>query len=437
MVFPFDPTSITVISSVLSEWRKSGPPQVSPDQSPDASIARNRIREIQNEGLGLQSQSAKVPEDAYKNPSTMHDLYERVQAMSVDEVVSTHKRWESVRDRLDSGLKDFGPAIAKATDDKWQGASHKAASEGITEYVKNAQGLLGSVQLVSEKVKIIRSGIELTRPNVQKAPDHTLSSNIASWVPGPTWRINQHRDDQYQNAAVNTIKNVFYPAVRETDSGVPLVPKPDNPIHQEEVGPVVRKTGGDQPKPGGDPGPGKNGPDGNGKDKGDGKDKDQGTNPDNTKPDGTNPTGTNPTNTDPTKTDTQKTDDPSKTKTNPTSTNPTSTTPSPTTFDPSKTGLPGTPKTGTPNTGNPGAPRSSLNLPPVVTAANPANLAAATRAGANGASGFGMPGAARGKGDDDKEHKTKDYLVNRENGEELTGLDEKSRVKSVPPVIGE
>ncbi|WP_280260747.1 hypothetical protein [Nocardia abscessus] len=52
-----------------------------------------------------------------------------------------------------------------------------------------------------------------------------------------------------------------------------------------------------------------------------------------------------------------------------------------------------------------------------------------------------MPGmmapGARGKGDDDKEHQTKDYLVNQRNGEELTGLGAENRVKSVPPVIGE
>ena len=43
----------------------------------------------------------------------------------------------------------------------------------------------------------------------------------------------------------------------------------------------------------------------------------------------------------------------------------------------------------------------------------------------------------RGKGEDDKERRTKDYLIDQQNGEELTGLDEASRARTVPPVIGE
>ena len=60
-------------------------------------------------------------------------------------------------------------------------------------------------------------------------------------------------------------------------------------------------------------------------------------------------------------------------------------------------------------------------------------------AGRNGMAGMGGMGAggARGKGDDDKEVGSKDYLVNQQNGEELTGLSEDHRVKTVPPVIGE
>jgi hypothetical protein len=45
------------------------------------------------------------------------------------------------------------------------------------------------------------------------------------------------------------------------------------------------------------------------------------------------------------------------------------------------------------------------------------------------------PGAA-GKGKDDERQTSgvKDYLINKQNGEEVTGLD--SIPKSVPPVIG-
>lgn len=57
----------------------------------------------------------------------------------------------------------------------------------------------------------------------------------------------------------------------------------------------------------------------------------------------------------------------------------------------------------------------------------------AAAAGRAGAPGGGMaPGAGKGKGDDDKEHKTPSYLVSVDNGNELIG----ELPKVAPPVLG-
>ncbi|MEV6340875.1 hypothetical protein AB0M12_39925 [Nocardia vinacea] len=416
MAFPLLPE----IGIALYEWSKSGPPNSSSrDESADATQARNRIKEIESAGLGLQSQPSKVPESAYVNPDQLDDLYGRVSAMSVTDVKGLEQRWNALKNTLDDGLKNFKPEILKAMDGKWNGASAKSASDGITEYVDKSAGLVGSVQLVAEKVKLVRSGIELTTADVQEAPDHTVSSNIASWIPGPTWNINSHRDEQYQSAAENTVKNVFYPAVREADTGVPLVPKPYNPVQKTDgSGPVKKDDGG-------------SGKSSNGKQvkssesetpkKDDPGSSEDGTDPTTTDTSSTTPSTTGTTSTTPTTTDTP---------TVPTSTTSTGTTPS------LSTGTPGT-STGTPSTGSP-SPGKTLNLPPVVTTSGTTGTSASSGStGRSGMSGMGMPGSRGGGKDDEKESKSKEYLVNQQNGEELTGLDEAHRVKTVPPVIGE
>ncbi|NKS14693.1 hypothetical protein GS580_28050, partial [Rhodococcus hoagii] len=59
--------------------------------------------------------------------------------------------------------------------------------------------------------------------------------------------------------------------------------------------------------------------------------------------------------------------------------------------------------------------------------------AAGTAARGGAATGGMMPGAgARGRGDDDAEHKTPGYLVNVDNGSELIG----NLPLAAPPVIG-
>lgn len=421
---------LIAIGAALLEQSKSGPPDSgSRDESPDAAIARNRIAEIMRAGSDVHTQSPKVPESAYKNPDGFDDLYQRVQAMSITDVEALHQRWESIRNRLEQGLRGFGPEIGKAMEGKWEGAAAKAAADGIKEYVDKSSGLISSVQIVAEKVKIIRSGIEVTRPAVQEAPTHSWTSNVASWVPGPTWKLNQHRDDSAHDASVNVVKNVFYPAVREADTGVPLVPKPYNPVHNP----------GDQPsapnnswRPSGT----------DASDKGTTVDPAQLPGTENT-PESTVPPSTNPI--------AERESTPEQTTTTPAGANP-STQPASTNpgTDPSltrpgtpSTGSPGTPGPGTPSPGVPGlgnpAPGRSINGVPGVPGGVPAAASARPWTGRQGTSG--MPGmmapGARGKGDDDKEHQTKDYLVNQRNGEELTGLGAENRVKSVPPVIGE
>ncbi|WP_245813967.1 hypothetical protein [Rhodococcus marinonascens] len=85
---------------------------------------------------------------------------------------------------------------------------------------------------------------------------------------------------------------------------------------------------------------------------------------------------------------------------------------------------------GTPVT--PGAPSAPGSAPPG--SAPPGRGAAGTTGGTRGmgAMGMGGMGAARGQGDDNKEHQTPDYLINIDNGNELIG----TLPPVAPPVIG-
>ncbi len=173
---------------------------------------------------------------------------------------------------------------------------------------------------------------------------------------GPEWKLNQHRDDAARDASVNVVKNVFYPAVREADSGVPLVPKPYNPVHDSGDQPSAPNNGWQPSSSGNDAG-----------DKPTTVDPSQlpGTEntPESTAPSSTNPAAEQENSADRTTTTPAGTDP----STQPASTNPDA--------DPSLTrpgtpspGSPGTPSPVTPNPGVPGlgtpAPGRSINGTP-------------------------------------------------------------------------
>lgn len=427
---------MVAIAAVLLEEGKSGPPDVFRDESVEATQARNRIREVMQTADGVEYQGPKVPESAYRDPDGLGDLYDRVQEMRPEQLAALLDRWENIRNKLDSSLPTFKNEILAAVAEKWQGSTGDKAAEGITKYVDRSADLVGSVQLVSEKVKLVRSAVDITKAAVQQAPDTTWSSNVASWVPGPTWKLNQHRSEQFHDANVNVVRNVFYPAVREADTQVPLVPKPYNPIHESPDQPISSRPTSEQPVRQPSRGTG-------------------GRAAENTPADGANTGEGTPNSSVPANGEQQTAGD--RTATDPSGTTPASTDPasaapaSSTDQNPTRTGdgsrgnsaspgpgISGTPAgSGSPNTAAPG--RGASGTPGVAGTASSANNGGRSATGRSGTTGTpGMGGMSpRGKGEDDKERRAKDYLVNQQNGEELTGLDEASRARTVPPVIGE
>ncbi|MFC9470946.1 hypothetical protein ACFTS5_02035 [Nocardia sp. NPDC056952] len=408
----------------LKDYADGSKPTRSTDESPDAHIARNRLAELKNEFDGAYQKPQVV---SYDEPSQMSDLYERVSAMSMTDVNTLHTRWETLRNKLEQGFKTYDAEIGKAIGEKWTGNAGASAGAGIKDYVEKSGNLLASAQMMAEKVKVVESAMQIAKDRVQPHEGSTLSG-IASYIPGPTWKMDSHNADTAKSEGAEVVKGIYYEAIKIADTDVPLVPQPYNPLD----------TGS---KPGDDDGS-----------KGD----TEGTKPTTQQPTTQQPTTEQPTTEQPT-TETPTTEDPSDDDTGddttPSSTEPAATTPqstvptTPTGTTPGSTTPMGT--GGSPGGGSPGAGTPGSGVPGAAVPGTPGGAAAgkggagaggagsaASGRGMSGMGGMGAGGGKGGKGDDEKESGTKDYLINQENGEELTGLSEDQRAKTVPPVIG-
>ncbi|MFD3745164.1 hypothetical protein [Nocardia sp. NPDC058633] len=410
----------------LKDYADGSKPTRSSDESPEASVARNRLAELTNTFDGGYQNPQVV---SYDEPSQMSDLYERVSAMSMADVNTLHTRWETLRNKLDEGFKTYDAEIGKAIAEKWTGNAGASAGAGIAEYVEKSSSLLASAQMMAEKVKLVESAMQITKDRVKPHEGSTISG-IASYIPGPTWKMDSHNSDTAKAEGAEVVKGVYYKAIGEADSNVPLVPQPYNPLD----------TGS---KPGDDNG-----------NQGD----TTGTKPTTQQPSTEQPTTEQPTTEQPTTeqptteqpttenpSDDEAGDDTTPSSTEPAATTPQSTVPAGTT--PGSTTPLGT--GGSPGGGSPGASTPGSGVPGAAVPGTPGGAAAGkTGAGVSsagsGAAGRGMSGmggmgagGGRGKGEDEKESGTKDYLITQENGDELTGLGADQRVKTVPPVIGE
>lgn len=410
------------------------------DQSPESIAARNRIKDLTDHQFEGDFHNSRIPESVYGNVRSedLDELYRKAQTIDVGVMTTLQQMWKSRAEKLDSGLTQFGPEILSAIAESWTGDASQATARGIVDYVAKAQNMVSATKIVADKVEIVKSAVEVTKANVQPQPETGWASTVAGWIPGPTWKMDRNRTDAAELATYTVLEKVYQPGIREGDTAQPRIPLAYNPVHDPgTVAPVPPPTVR-QPGPGAvSPSDGSE-PDGNSPTSG------------NAEPGDTAPAGVNPL--------AAQADQPSLSSgsTTPAGLGTTaSTATTPAGLGPGSTpgassglgnmGLSGPGSTASPGPGNSVTGGPGRSIPGTgagtVGAASTVGSGVGT-AGRNGMSGAGsmMPGAARGKGDEDKEKgksAVAEAMVTREHGEELTGLDPDHRPKSVPPVLGE
>ncbi len=372
-------------------------------------------------------------------------LKQKVDNINLESVQNLQAAWTKMSESTETLMKNFRTGIDKAlSEDKWQGAARNSAAKGIDEYIVKSAELKHATKLIGAKVDEALSGLEPTKQLVPGVPEHRSGwANVKGFVSGRGWRNDDVAQANAKTEAVRVLTTVYQPVLQETDTKVPVPPQPHNPVNAGGPGvnppgvtppPGSRPPGGGGGKPGlggGTPGSGggNDGP-GNGEDTGSGTDTGAGAN----SPALTTPTATQPASTTPSSTPT---------------TSPLTTPTVPASTVPSSIGTPagagaggglGTGGGGGTSGGGTSGGAPALGSPGVGGGAAASGgkggtgTSGAGAAGRAGAPGFGpmMPPGSRGKGEEEEEHTSPDYL----RGDHLTEYIGDDR-KTTPQVLGE
>ncbi|MEV4239048.1 hypothetical protein ACIBJI_26770 [Nocardia sp. NPDC050408] len=379
---------------------------------------RDGVRSTAN-GIGFHGdyrpRSVKNRDD-FDTPTTSQ-LREKVDKIDITAVDNLATAWNEIGKRAETSLNTFNKAMERATDESiWKGASRDAVAKAVSDYSTQAMQLANAAKLTGSKVAELKTGLEPTKALVPHAPE--LRSNVENarhWVAGRGWRDNDEAESTAHAEAVRVLRTVYAPVIEETDTNVPVIPKPDNPTAKPGETPTV----GPGYSPGGSqPGTSTGGTEPTGKQEPASTEDGQSTDPSNTQSTDSSTTPTAST-------------EPTTTKPDTTATNPSSTTMPTTTGSSTGSGSP----SGIPGTTSQSPGRTVTGAPTgTATSAAAATTTAATT-GRSGMSGMGSPGSRGGKDENESTKGVPDYLINQQNGEELIGLD--SAPKTVPPVIGE
>ncbi|WP_280313013.1 hypothetical protein [Nocardia abscessus] len=344
--------------------------------------------------------------------------------------------WNNIAARNHTSLDEFTKEMARGTDDSvWKGEASTAAASAVRDYAAQGAQVSNAARLTSSKLAELLTGLEPTKQLVPHAPEHRSGvGNALAWVAGRGWRNDDVAEYNAKTEALRVLRTVYAPVVMESDTNVPVIPRPNPASNPSGVdnGTIPQGTSSGNPS-GTSSSPSSNPADTNSTD--------DPTSPSSTQPSDTSSETPESTSTDPSST-TQDSTTPASTT--PASTTPSSTTPTPSTV-PNTPGTPGTPHLGTPGSpgspNNPGAPgvsvppRAASNTPNASAAAAARTGTSTGRAGMSGMPGGMAPGARGGKSDDETNKGIPDYLITQEHGDELIGLDDPPR--TVPPVIGD
>lgn len=371
---------------------------------------------------------------------SFEDLNNNQKSFQIGQLNDFTQAWKAASEQFADNNTQFHDEIKNAISDGWRGDAAQRANDGVKKYVEESGSFADALKQASRQVDIAASGFQQVQDQFPEELRHNVVDVIGGGALGSLLGgsavdfFSEHVGAEHRQRAqaVRVMNTVYKPAATESDAAVPTLPAAYNPV-------VVQSNPSS---------------DGNG-----------------TYTDGR---GTGPT----PELDRKSIDTPSIP---PQAVQPASvgSTPATTGADPlsqltkaASTGLgdataagPDKPAgtaaaaaTSSPGIGSSGgagaglggrpgsssgggaaSPAKSFLQPAVGFAGQPgvggpggsAGGAAAASRGAPGAPGAGM-GGGRGKGDDDKEHKTADYLVNIDNGNELIG----KMPKVAPPVIG-
>ncbi|GGL45103.1 hypothetical protein [Nocardia jinanensis] len=332
--------------------------------------------------------------------------------------------WRRLTGDLSVALDTFGKNVDTVINEKWGGRSANAAVEGTRTFTTEAQKLVKSFEMVANGIDLMQGYLAQAKMSIVPPVEVSGFDEFVGHIPGNgVVKAAKHRANEAQTQAQDLMIEFYQPGITAIDTKTPVLPVTKSPVGEGPGTPQPVGPAGTQ-------------------------------NPVGTNPSGSNPTGTNPSGTNPQDTAAPGQETPQDSATNPAGTEtPAPTTPS-TTTTPANT-VPLEEPVGRPNTTTPGLPSGA----PMVAApggqqpagtpgrtvsgapgspnqtAGPATRSgspAATR-GMSGAPGAMGAGGQRGRGEDEDEHKTPDYLV-QDRATELLG--EQPRVLPPGGVIG-
>ncbi|MGW0177335.1 hypothetical protein ACWDUM_26235 [Rhodococcus sp. NPDC003322] len=151
-----------------------------------------------------------------------------VDRMDPAAVSASAQGWTAIGSALAEGLAGFKSAILGEIGAGWEGVAAASAAKATDAYVKASDQLAAAGSLVGSKVAEAATGITQVKATVPP-PEHTsLAEKVFNFVSPEAAMIKGllHERNEAREQAVQIMKTVYSPVMRQADTQVPTLPSP-------------------------------------------------------------------------------------------------------------------------------------------------------------------------------------------------------------------
>ncbi|WP_280491062.1 hypothetical protein [Nocardia asiatica] len=356
------------------------------------------------------------------------EIYEKAQTMQPGVMHSSAQAWKKIGDAILANMMGLNGKLRTSIAQGWEGASADAVQAATQRFLNELGDIQDVVQGVYQRIEASAFGAEVVKARIPPVPPSAPIPALAG-AENPAQAVAQQAiEREAHQTAIWAMRNYYVPTYEPAGQGVPTFVAPSSPADgpglpvSNGLGSTAGFSNSNQQVGSGSSEP--TAPGG----------------PDTQEQPGTETAGVSPAATATDSTGSQGTS-PQTTGT-PASTTPAGVGPGNTTPTGAPGSAPGQPSSRIPSlpgpstSASPGAPGRSAPSPGAVSAqGNPAAPGVVGRPAAAGMPGTPgmMPPGARGKSDDENEHKGRpEFLVHERNKIDLIG----ERAPTVPPVLG-
>ncbi|MBM4487199.1 PPE domain-containing protein [Prescottella equi] len=174
------------------------------------------------------------------------DIKAAVDGMNGGSLRASAEGWTKIGESLQQALNDFRDFITTETDGKWEGVAKDSATAATGRYATESGKLAEAGTLIGTKITEAATGVDQVKATVPPVSKRSLLE-VAFDAGMPTAGLFKrlvHDQDEAHQEAIQIMRTVYTPVMQQADTNVPRLPEPPTVIGPSQSRP---ESGGSVP----------------------------------------------------------------------------------------------------------------------------------------------------------------------------------------------